>query len=247
LKALSTSDAFTQWFEREKIYAITKDTHIYQFKQLQKNTIGILSFGLSLTCYCPDVLAEAVLTNTNTEQKSWLLPNGQVQISNPLTSFPSRTLRNPALLGSGGGGSVFALQQDGSDTEVALKISWVASAESVERECKIFNLLEEKHTRNVERCLGKVIYPYDDRRVMIALEPVVNYATAAVSEVDEAKQPDCVRSIAKTLVDMLASNVVTTDVQALINKSTGEVSWKCDSRFDLEKFMSYKIKVGYFK
>ncbi len=196
--------------------------------------VGTICAGI-LTSYCPQeaVVHAAETRNTSHQQpQQWLLPNGEVKLSDPFLLFPNQSLRSPTLLGSGGGGAVFAFQRSDelsqstkNDDEVALKISWVSSAASVEKECKILQILEENNTRNVEHCLGKVQYPDDKRRVMIELTPVVNGATAIVSEVDQEKQANTVKSIMSTLVDMLAANVVTTDVQVLINKRTGEVSF----------------------
>ena len=233
-------------------YQPTTKISIHDLNLFRKNLTGVLSIAFACSfCYPNIVNAISTTVHSNIEQQQhqqaiepeelfWLLPNDKVQISNPLTSFPQQILRNPKLLGSGGGGAVFSLQQeqqqigqysesDNGDNkkkrEVAVKISWVASAKSVERECKILNQLEEKHTRNVEHCLGMVDYPFDHRRVMIALQPVVHDATASIAELeDKSKQIDCSKSVMRTLVDMLASNVVTTDVQVLIDKGTGKVS-----------------------
>ena len=180
------------------------------------------------------IKAKVSTTDESQKQLSWMLSNGQVKLSNPLMDFPHKVLRDPTLLGSGGGGAVFALNEEersisssgkkkDDEREVALKISWIKSAQSVERECMILNRLEEQHVRNVEHCLGIVPYPDDSRRVMIVLEPVVHESTASVRGLDESKQADSVRSIMKTLVDMLSANVVTTDVQVLIDKFTGKV------------------------
>jgi hypothetical protein len=156
---------------------------------------------------------------------SWQLPNGEVELSNPLKSFSQYKLTNPILLGAGGGGAVFATHPMNSpnNNDIAVKISWVRSAPSVERECKVLQELEVKHTRNVERCLGEETYPPDSKRVMIALQPVVENAVSRVDKINPNVQPLAVQAIVQTLLDMLHANVVTTDVQTLIDKETGRV------------------------
>ena len=70
------------------------------------------------------------------------------------------------------------------------------------------------------------MYLSDDSRVTIALRPVVKEESvilASVDEVDPNVRREVVRSVVRTLVDMLKVNVVTTDVQPLMGKETGLV------------------------
>jgi len=162
--------------------------------------------------------------NLNPPPLVWHLQNGDVELNQRLSSFDSFSLKNPVLLGSGGGGAVFSTSmQDGSGKDIAIKVSWIRSALSVKRECETLKKLEENGTRNVEKCLGVEDYPQDTRRVMIAIEPVVDNTVATVTSVNKDVQALSVQAIMKTLVDMLVANVVTIDVQPLINKETGEV------------------------
>lgn len=188
-------------------------------------------------------LALAIISSTFTDDAhaapsssanlSWQLSNGVVELSDPLlTSFSEYKLTNPILLGSGGGGAVFAVNpminnndaKNESD-DIAIKISWVRSASSVKRECQVLQELEQKHTRNVERCIGMESYPPDTSRVMIALQPVVEKenVVSRVDKVNPNMQPFAVQALIRTLIDMLHANIVTTDVQTLINKETGQV------------------------
>lgn len=185
-----------------------------------------------LVSTCIDARAAAIptdITGTPAETQpvlSWQLPNGSVELSNPLTSFSQYKLTNPILLGAGGGGAVFAthpMNGPNNNADVALKISWVRSASSVERECKVFQELETKQARNVERCLGMETYPLDSQRVMIALQPVVENAVSRIDKINPNVQPLAVQAIVRTFLDMLHANVVTTDVQTLMDKETGEV------------------------
>ena len=172
--------------------------------------------------------------------------NGPVRLDDPLRSFPGLDLRHPQYLGSGGGGAVFAYDRaettaarspstgrsTGSgptsgrarDQAAVVKVSWVRSAASVSRECTVLDYMETHHITGVERCRGQVPYPLDNRRLMIAMEPVMDGdSVASISEIDERLRPKAVQCIIRTLVQMLSSGVVTTDVQPLISKATGEV------------------------
>lgn len=106
---------------------------------------------------------------------------------------------------------------------VVVKVSWSRSAVSVEKECEVLKYMETNHVPGVERCRGQIPYPLDNRRLMIAMEPVMDDSVASISEIDERLRPTAVRCIIRTLVHMLSEGVVTTDVQPLISKATGEV------------------------
>ena len=186
-----------------------------------------------LASTCTDARAAALTDkiqatpSAETQSQIWQLPNGSVELSNPLTSFSEYKLTNPILLGAGGGGAVFATHPmndaNSSNNDVAVKISWVRSASSVEHECKVLQELEMKRTRNVERCIGMETYPPDTKRVMIALQPVVENAVSRVDKINPDVQPLAVQGIIQTFLDMLHANVVTTDVQTLMDKETGKV------------------------
>lgn len=152
-----------------------------------------------------------------------------VKLSKSIKSFPSHDFRNPILLGSGGGGAVFSVKDFESNDDFALKVSWTNSEESVRKECKILNALEKaRSNRHVETCLGIESYSKQDNdRVMIALQPVVDNPVASVSSLNEKLQTKCVQSIIETMVDFLSANIVTIDVQALINQETGDF-WLID-------------------
>jgi len=171
------------------------------------------------------------------QQHSWQLGNGKVEISDPLV-IDELELRQPKLLGSGGGGSVFAMTQIGpsssssssdrtrlSDAAVAVKISWQRSAESVKNECRVLQALKDSRVSGVEICLGQTPYPSDPSRIMIALQPVFTDAVVnSVTEVQGAEQQShAVQSIITTMMQMLAARTVTTDVQPLISAQTGDV------------------------
>ena len=147
----------------------------------------------------------------------WELMNGSVQLNDPVV-IGTASYRNPELIGVGGGGAVFSFQ--GSKT--LLKVSWDGSSKSVERECRTLQSLEKAQVEAAERCLGS--FPYDQDRVMILVEPYVPDAVASVMEVpDPSARIHAVKQIARTLVQMLAANIVTIDVQPLISRETGQV------------------------
>ena len=70
------------------------------------------------------------------------------------------------------------------------------------------------------------MYLSDDSRVTIALRPVVKEESAIVASMDKVDpnmRRKTVRSVVRTLVDMLGVNVVMTDVQPLMGEETGSV------------------------
>jgi hypothetical protein len=175
--------------------------------------------------------------------------NGSVQIDNPMI-FKDMTFVDPKFLGAGGGGSVWNMKstkttaakkknEDGTNSkinEVVVKISWVRSADSVRNECDILNVMERNRVTGVERCLGNMEYKYDPRRVVIAMEPFVEDTigdtdtdndggdiTSSVADLSPEIARKSAIQLSKTMAQMLAANVVTTDLQPLISKTTGEV------------------------
>lgn len=173
------------------------------------------------------VAASAVMLSPPPEivsENTWNLGNGQVRLTDPvilqLADQQQLTLRHPRLLGSGGGGAVFAFEDNSN--KVVLKVSWAGSAASVENECSVLQVLERNQVQGVEHCLALQQYEYDlQRRVMIALEPLVEDAVASPLEVDASLRPHAVQCLIRTMVQMLAARVVTVDVQPLISKQTG--------------------------
>lgn len=204
------------------------------YNAIKKNVISLIGV--------PPPAAIMALTTTLApvppQQQEWSLLNGNVQLPDPIeiqtassSSSSKRTLRlsHPELIGAGGGGAVFAFE----DSSVLLKVSWENSRKSVIRECQTLKMLEKNKVQAAEKCLGEYDYPIGDdgvdhenhhKRVMIAVEPYVRDAVASVDQVkDKAKQAVAVRQIAQTVVQMLAANIVTIDVQPLISTTTGNV------------------------
>jgi hypothetical protein len=120
-----------------------------------------------------------------------------------------------------------------------LKISWEGTAKTVQRECKTLQLLEDRNVQSAERCLG--IFDYQQAqpqpqqttklprkeeeapRSMILVGPYMRDEVASIAQVDnDAARAVAVNQIVRTLVQMLAANVITIDVQPLISKTTGE-------------------------
>jgi hypothetical protein len=177
---------------------------------------------------------EAVEQVQQQQQQAWKLGNGEVELPDPL-AIAGLQLRHPRLLGSGGGGAVFSMENaksnknnaPSSKSKVAVKVSWQHSAVSVENECRILQLLQDSSVSGVETCLGQAPYPTDPTRVMIALQPVFTQDDVIVNSVSEIigldQQSRAVKSIVKTMVEMLAVRTVTTDVQPLISQQTGDV------------------------
>jgi hypothetical protein len=131
--------------------------------------------------------ASAIGTTTTTtiaaveqveQQQNWKLGNGDVELPDPL-AIAGLQLQHPRLLGSGGGGAVFSMEDVSKNVpssksatgNVAVKVSWRRSAASVENECHVLQLLQESSVSGVEICLGQAPYPTDPTRIMIALHP----------------------------------------------------------------------------
>lgn len=174
-------------------------------KPLRRAVVGI---GIAATLALPPNVSATEV---------WNLANGEVRLTNPMV-FP-KPLWRPRLLGSGGGGAVFGFDE----SQIVVKVSWLGSASSVERECSILKLLERNGVQGVERCVAQQRYDDDSRRVMIALEPLMDDAVANPLEMDASLRPRAIRCIIRTMVQMLAANVVTVDVQPLISRHTGDV------------------------
>lgn len=112
--------------------------------------------------------------------------------------------------------------------KVAIKVSWKRSRSTVENECQILRTLEKSGVPHVEKCIGPPNeYRFEDGRVMIALSPVVDTPrgiTASIQDVDPGDaQQIAVKCVVETMVGMLRANVITVDVQPLIEVNTGQV------------------------
>ena len=185
--------------------------------------------------------ADASSDNTLVRSNEWNFDSGSVsfpQIGNnrPLVINDKLKLQNPVLLGNGGGGAVFCMQNTFDNALMVVKISWEKSADSVRNECQILNILEEHHVSGVEQCLAQVpYYHYHDastsnsnsnNRVMIVMTPVLEGPFVnSISELDSiSKQQLAVKQVIQTFLEMLlTAHVVTTDVQPLIVASSGQV------------------------
>lgn len=202
----------------------------------------------------------AAISTRNYHQ--WDLLNGSVTLTEPIQlqfrikstgTDRSVTLRKPQIVGAGGGGAVFAFDQDHQpqvssssgpatgafqERDLLLKISWEGTSKTVQRECTTLQLLEDRHVQTAERCLGAFDYQEevdDDSsvaaspsspappRTMILVAPYMRDAVSSLAEVEnETARIVAVDQIARTLVQMLAANVITIDVQPLISKTTGQ-------------------------
>lgn len=144
----------------------------------------------------------------------------------PTVSGPALALSRPRLLGFGGGGAVFAYARPGGPP-VAVKFSWPRTVASVRAECAALRALEAARVGGVARCLAAA--DYEDAaggaaRAVIATEPVVDDAVADVRAVRSTEGRErAVRRVVRTMVEMLAAGVVTSDVQPLVSAVSGDV------------------------
>ena len=160
--------------------------------------------------------------------QEWTLGNGNVKLPIPLR-MGDWTLQDPVLLGTGGGGAVFSMTSSSTGTSrVALKVSWESSASSVRNECQILQSLEQHQVSGVEQCLASAPYPENrsHQRIMIVMTPVFEDRTLVNSIRDIPSsdlQQKATQQVIRTLLEMLAARVATTDVQPLISADTGRV------------------------
>jgi len=211
---------------------------------------GTLLFNSLMATPMTTTATTTTTTATTTTTTNYEFANGSVEIDNPM-EFRGMTFVQPKFLGSGGGGSVWNMKatktanrkskDDGStNNDIIVKISWGRSADSVRNECDVLSVMERQRVTGVERCLGSIEYKYDPRRVVIAMEPFVEDTNKDIGtgiDIDNDGgditsslgdlSPEIARrsaiQLSKTMAQMLAANVVTTDIQPLISKSTGEV------------------------
>jgi len=185
-----------------------KQPESFLLDSMKKAAIGSMLATILVTAPPPSIAIDNV----------WNLGNGQVRFDDPLR-VSGLTLKKPRLLGSGGGGAVFAFES----SNVAIKVSWIKSRDSVEQECRVLKEMEKQHVQGVEQCLENIPYPLDPRRTIIALRPVMENAVSSVTDVDSSLQQHSVECIVRTFVHILASGVATIDVQPLISTKTGDV------------------------
>ncbi len=193
--------------------------------------LGVSAVVFTITSSLP-YPAEASTTKNTYE---WDLLNGSVTLTDPIhltfydrntKSLQSISFTKPEIVGAGSGGAVFAFDPTSVEQrDWLLKISWEGTTKTVQRECATLQLLEDRKVQAAERCLGTFQYPGDTKesRTMILVSPFMRDAVANVADIDNpAAKIVAVDQIARTLVQMLAANIVTIDVQPLISKTTGQ-------------------------
>lgn len=115
--------------------------------------------------------------------------------------------------------------------DVAIKVSWKRSRDSVENECSILKEMEKYKVPHVEKCLSRSNnpYPFAEGRVMIALMPVISSSDGITSSINNVKpgqpQRNAIKSTVETMIGMLKAGIYTLDIQPLINIETGETTF----------------------
>lgn len=163
----------------------------------------------------------------------WDFANGHVMFNVPFTVCDgTMSFDTMELLGSGGGGAVFVASSSSSSKappSVVVKVSWMTSSESVQQECLILQRLTSKGiSEHVEQCLEVQRYSFDPTRTVAILQPA--FLDDQVSSIADIPNPihqrRAVRALVETSVRMITqAQVVTTDVQVLISKQSGDLLW----------------------
>jgi hypothetical protein len=231
---LSPSSPLSRKHPKSRI-ALFLSSSVLWMTLLGTHPLAASAFGTTTTTTATTTIAAVEQVQLKQQQQAWKLGNGDVELPDPV-AIAGLQLQHPRLLGSGGGGAVFSMEDANSKSKqnaassskaVAVKVSWRRSAISVENECHILQLLQDSSVSGVETCLGQAPYPPDPTRVMIALQPVFTQDDVIVNSVSDIdgldKQSRAVKSIVRTMMEMLAARTVTTDVQPLISQQTGDV------------------------
>ena len=115
--------------------------------------------------------------------------------------------------------------------DIAIKVSWKRSRDSVENECNILKEMEKYKVPHVEKCLSRSNnpYPFAEGRVMIALIPVISSSDGITSSINNVKsgqpQRNAIKSTVETMIGMLKAGIYTLDIQPLMNIETGETTF----------------------
>lgn len=114
--------------------------------------------------------------------------------------------------------------------DIAIKVSWKRSRDSVENECSILKEMEKYKVPHVEKCLSRSNnpYPFAEGRVMIALIPVISSdgITSSINNVKSGQpQRNAIKSTVETMIGMLKAGIYTLDIQPLMNIETGETTF----------------------
>ena len=115
--------------------------------------------------------------------------------------------------------------------DIAIKVSWKRSRDSVENECGILKEMEKYKVLHVEKCLSRSNnpYPFAEGRVMIALMPVTSSSDGITSSINNVKpgqpQRNAIKSTVETMIGMLKAGIYTLDIQPLMNIETGETTF----------------------
>eukprot|EP00536_Pseudo-nitzschia_multiseries_P016362 jgi/Psemu1/221084/e_gw1.1087.13.1 len=144
---------------------------------------------------------------------------------------PNKTTNSPSR-NTAGGRDENEHKTANDKNDVVVKISWSRSTDSVRNECDVLRVLERRGVTGVERCLGATDYRYDPDRVVIVMQPLVvddndntgnGSITASLDDLSLEMARVAARKLGTTAAQMIAAGVVTTDVQPLISKTTGDV------------------------
>mmetsp|Transcript_36291 Transcript_36291/g.36962 ORF Transcript_36291/g.36962 Transcript_36291/m.36962 type:complete len:296 (-) Transcript_36291:12-899(-) len=175
---------------------------------------------------------------------TWELLNGPVALPNTF-NCDGLQIRQPELLGSGGGGSVFKVNIKSNSEEgyAILKVGWPKSIKSIENECSVLKYMYKNGpVYGTEKCIASCdlsdetdnshnYKPTNLPHKMILMTPYVPPESAVSSITALSSSPISSNEVIKTaisnlihiLLDMLSTGVVSSDIQILVNKENGNI------------------------
>jgi len=168
---------------------------------------------------------------------TWNLANGMVALPPDSFTCGAERISSPELAGSGGSGAVFAARRAGSLARVALKVSWAGpAAVGVRHEAEIYHRLGHAGVPYVPRLLAACEYatlgsaqrtdgrlPDLQDRVVLVLDPFVEAAVSSFEGLDARAADRAAAQLGAALAAVLAAGVASTDVQVLIDPSSGDL------------------------
>jgi hypothetical protein len=150
---------------------------------------------------------------------------GPTELDFPGLGICKLRLEGAQQIGSGGTSIVYASKGEDNvyGSDVVLKVSRLGSEKKLEEECKTMRHMQMNKVSGVPICIDECMVHDHPAIVLFPLassNAVSSISTSIMSETIAKKSID---GLVTTLVDMLASGVITNDVQPLIDPKSGSV------------------------